>query len=237
MYYASGKQIPEAIRLLEQAIGRDPRYGPALGLAALCCHRLVRDGGSENPEADNRKGADLARRALQLAGDDPGILANAAVVLAALGEDIGTMMVLIDRALALNPSFARGWFHSGVIRLMAGQPDLAIEHARNSLRLSPRARVGFPISVIGQAHFLSRRYDEAVPNLLLAIQDDPTFPPSYRHLAACYAHMGRLDEARDVVERLRTITPAVIPPNLQSRNPEHRDLLLSGLRLAMGEKT
>jgi adenylate cyclase len=237
MYYSSGKQVPEAIRLLEQAIERDPRYGPALGLAALCCLRLVSDGGSEDPEADNRKGADFARRALQAAGDDPAVLASSAVVLAALGEDIGTMMVLIDRALALNPSFARGWFYSGRIRLMAGLPDLAIEHAETSLRLSPRARVGFPFTVIGQAHFVSRRYDEAVPNLLLAIQDDPTFPPPYRNLAACYAHMGRLDEARDVVRRLRTITPAVTSPNTQLRNPELRDLLLSGLRLAMGEKT
>jgi adenylate cyclase len=237
MYYSSGKQIPEAIRLIEQAIERDPRYGPALGLAALCCLRLVSDGGSEDPEADNRQGTDYARRALQVAGDDPGILANAAVVLAGLGEDIGTMMVLIDRALALNPSFARGWFYSSRIRLMAGQPDLAIEHAETSLRLSPRARVGFPFAVIGQAHFVSRRYDEAVPNLLLAIQDDPTFPPPYRNLAACYAQMGRLDEARDVVRRLRAITPAVISPNTQLRNPEHRDLLLSGLLLAMGEET
>jgi adenylate cyclase len=69
------------------------------------------------------------------------------------------------------------------------------------------------------------------------MQDDPSFPPAYRNLAACYAHMGRLEEARDVVRRLRTITAAVISPNLQLRNPEHRDLLLSGLRLAMGEVT
>ena len=61
------------------------------------------------------------------------------------------MTVLIDRALALNPSFARGWFQSGRIRLMAGQPDLSIEHVEASLRLSPRARVGFPFSVIGLA--------------------------------------------------------------------------------------
>ncbi len=147
------------------------------------------------------------------------------------------MSVLIDRALTLNPSFARGWFQSGRIRMMAGQPDLAIEHVEASLRLSPRARVGFPFSLIGQAHFVSRRYDKAVPNLLLAIQEDPSFPPPYQTLAACYAHMGRLEEARDVVRRLRAITPAVMPPNPQLRNPEHRDLLLSGLRLAAGEAT
>ena len=49
---------------------------------------------------------------------------------------------LIDRALALNPSFARGWYFSGLLRLFAGQPDLAIEHFETSLRLSPRDRSG-----------------------------------------------------------------------------------------------
>lgn len=48
---------------LEQAIARDPRYGPALAWAANCCARLVHDNRSEDPEADRLKGADLARRA------------------------------------------------------------------------------------------------------------------------------------------------------------------------------
>jgi pentatricopeptide repeat protein len=235
MFYSSGTQIPETIRLLEQAIERDPSYGPALSLAALCCIRLTSAGWSEDPEADNRRGAEFDRRALQAAGDDPAVLASSAVVLAMLGEDIGIMMVLIDRALALNPSFARGWFQSGRIRLMAGQADLAIEHIEASLRLSPRARVGFPFSVIGHAHFVSRRYDKAVPNLLLAIQDDPSFPPAYQTLAACYAHMGRIEEAREIVRQLRAITPMVVRSATHWRNSEHRELFLSGLRLAAGE--
>jgi hypothetical protein len=41
-------QVPEALRLLEQAIARDPRYGPALAWAANCYRRLVVDGRSEN---------------------------------------------------------------------------------------------------------------------------------------------------------------------------------------------
>jgi adenylate cyclase len=82
---------------------------------------------------------------------------------------------------------------------------------------------------------LSRRFDQAVPKLLLAIQDDPTYPEPYRTLAACYAHMGRLDEAREVVERLRNITPVIVPTFSFLRKPEHRDLFLSGLRLATGE--
>src|SRR5271170_5925802 len=137
MVLSSVQQIPEALRLMEQAIARDPRYAPALAWAAFCCHRLLHDSLSEDPAADRRKGIDFARRALGVTGDDPGVLTNAAQALAYFGEDIGAMMALIDRALALNPNYARGWNISGVVRLWAGLPDIAIEHADVSLRLSP----------------------------------------------------------------------------------------------------
>jgi TolB-like protein/class 3 adenylate cyclase len=237
MVLPSARQIPEALRLMEQAIARDPRYGPALAGAAFCCYRLLIDGRSEDRKADRLKGVDFARRALEVAGDDPGILANVAQPLAYFGEDIGAMMALVDRALALNPNFARGWHISGILRLWAGQPDIAIEHIEASLRLSPRARVGTPLFQVGAAHFFSRRFDQAVPNLLLAIQPDPSLPNPYRYLAACYAHMGRLDDAREILERLRAITSVVIPDARHLRNAEHRELYLSGLRLAMGEAT
>jgi len=61
--------------------------------------------------------------------------------------------------------------------------------------------------------------------------------PTYRFLASCYTHLGRLDEARELVDRLRSITPAVVPSASHWRNPGHRELYLSGLRLAAGEET
>jgi adenylate cyclase len=135
MAVSSVRQAPEALRLMEQAIAHDPRYGPALAWAAFCCFRLLTNDRSEDREADALKGADFARRALEVASDDPGIMANAAAALAYFGEDIGAMMALVDRALAFNPNFARGWFISGLLRYWAGQPDIAIEHAEASLRL------------------------------------------------------------------------------------------------------
>jgi adenylate cyclase len=146
----------EALELLEQAINIDPHYGPALSGAAVCHMRLVQDSWAAEPQASRRKAVDLARQALVVAGNDPDTFANAAFVLASFGEDIGTMIGLVDRALALNPSFARGWFVSGLLRLYAGQPDLTIEHVETSLRLSPRERMGTHVSVIGQAYFFKR---------------------------------------------------------------------------------
>ncbi|HKN09517.1 MAG TPA: adenylate/guanylate cyclase domain-containing protein [Pseudomonadota bacterium] len=224
-----------ALTLLNQAIAIDPHYGPALASAARCQQRLYANGWTGEPEIARRQAGDLARQALQVGGNDPDILVNAPFVLAQLGEDIGSMMALVDGALALNPSFAHGWVQSGTLRLWAGQPDTAIEHVQTSLRLSPRERQGTPLSAIGHAYFFKRQFEEAAVNLLLAVQHDPGFPIPYRCLAACYAHMGRLDEARAILARLRAITPVVVPSHPPFRNPEDRELFLSGLRLAAGE--
>jgi tetratricopeptide (TPR) repeat protein len=232
--------VIEALGLLEQAIAVDRHYGPALAWAAICHMRLRDDGWAEEPETSRRKASNLARQALEVAQNDPRILANAAFVLARYGEDIGAMIGLVDRALALNPGYARGWFVSGALRGWAGHHDLAIEHLEASLRLSPREPTGTPLQAIGGAYFFKHQFDEAVSNLLLSIQDNPGAPPAYRALAACYAHMGRLDEARAIFAKLRTITTTQVvlsDLSLPWRKPEDRELLLSGLRLAIGEAT
>jgi hypothetical protein len=78
-----GRQdLSEAAKLLEQAIARDSRYGPALAFASICHQRLAVDGWAENAEASRRKAITFAHRALGAAGDDPAVLANAAYALA-----------------------------------------------------------------------------------------------------------------------------------------------------------
>jgi hypothetical protein len=109
--------------------------------------------GANDPVADRLKGVDFARRALEVAGDDPGVLPDSALTLAYFGEDMGAMVAMVDRALALNPNYARGWHMSGSLRMWAGEPDTAIKHLEASMRLSPRARVGTSVAVIGAAHF------------------------------------------------------------------------------------
>ena len=121
-----------------------------------------------------------------------------------------------------------------MLRVFAGEPFTAIEHFQNYLRLSPRDRMATYLNGIGEAYFFSRRFDEAAANLLASLELAPSFPVTYRVLAACYTHMGRLDEAREIVRRLRAITPLVMEPATRYRNPELRELFLSGLRRAAG---
>jgi adenylate cyclase len=233
-HFPSERGIVAALDLLRRAIERDPYYASALAGAAFCHMRLHLSGWSKDPDEDQREGLNLARRAIQVRGDDPGVLAWSAYVLAYFGEDIDAAIQLIDRALALNPSYAYGWLWSGWLRLWAGQPQLAISHFESSLRLSPHARTASTLMGIGVAYFFTKRFEDAVAMLLRSLQEQPDWAPSYRFLAASYAHMGRLDDATKIVERLRDITPLIVPNAMHLRNPEHRELYLSGLRVAAG---
>jgi pentatricopeptide repeat protein len=206
-------------------------------LAAHCHQRLELRGWTEDPEAARHTSVDLARQALRVGPDDPDVLALVAFVLGYFGEDIGVSLGLIDRCLALNPSHARGWHWSGLLRLFAGQPDAALEHFKTYLRLSPRERLSTYLNGIGEAYFFGHRFDEAAANLLASLELAPNFPVTYRVLASCYAHMGRIDEAREIVGRLRAITPAVMELGTRYRDPELRELFLSGLRLAASDES
>src|SRR6516162_1642332 len=113
-------RVVQAIDLLRRAIERDPRYGPALALSAWCHLQLDVSGWADCRDTNRRKAVDLARQALRVAGDDPGVLTHAGHVLGYFGEDIKAAIGLMDRSLELNPSFAHGWRWSGWIRLYAG---------------------------------------------------------------------------------------------------------------------
>jgi len=193
--------LAEALELLEQAITREPRCGPALALAATYRVDLENfDWSDDREEQKNREMAvDFARRALNTAADDPGVLGRAAMALGRFGEDIDAALALVDRALALNPSFAYGWYWSGWLRLFAGQADVAIQHFETSMRLNPRSQWGFHLAGIGTAHFVMQRFDGASTALRVSLEEVPSFVPAYRTLAACYGHLGRLDEAQSII--------------------------------------
>jgi tetratricopeptide (TPR) repeat protein len=156
-------------------------------------------------------------------------------VLAYFGEDIEAALALVDRGLALNPSYAQGWILSGLLRLYAGDIGPAIEHLERSMRLNPRAQMGLPLTFLGIAYFFDCRFNLAAPKLLAAIQERPSYSTPHRFLAACYARMGRLSEAREVIAALRGMGAVLEPRVAIWRKPEHQELLLSGLRLAAGE--
>jgi adenylate cyclase len=222
-----------SIGLLEQAIERDPGYGEALVHLSFRHFELHLNGWTHDPASSRQLAIDHTRRALLVAGDDPNVLSRAGYVLAYFGEDIEAAMGFLKQSLTLNPNSAVSWQWIAWVELWSGQPDSAIRSFETSLRLTPREQRANPSMGIGVAHFFAHRYEQARTLLLQSLQQRPNWVPTYRFLAACLAHMGKLDEAREIVARIRPMTSDLIPSATHWRNLENRELYQSGLRLAV----
>jgi adenylate cyclase len=229
--------IKQAIVFLEQAIERDAHYGLALATLALAHSQNFLSGWGEDAAVERKRASAWARRALEAAPDDPSTVTSAAGALLIIGEDTKVLKGLVDGALVRNPSHAFGYLWSGWIRTVSGEADLGIEHFEMSLRLDPRTmRRAFHLTGMGICHFFQRRFDKAAVVLETSFRELPTYPLTMWFLASCYAQMGRLSEAREFAARqgIRPSGPWLIMGS-QFSNPKHRELVLSGLRLATGE--
>jgi tetratricopeptide (TPR) repeat protein len=153
-------------------------------------------------------------------------------VLAYFGEDPEVAAELLDGAMTLNPSFATGWYLSGMSRLYAGQPERAIECFEASVRLNAHDLAGRRTNAgLGFAQFFNRHLDEAIPRLRRVVQEFPHLATPYCMLASSYAQLGFVEEAEGIARRLRASDPLLIPNAVQFRDERHRALLAPGLRL------
>jgi TolB-like protein/class 3 adenylate cyclase/tetratricopeptide (TPR) repeat protein len=233
MGHWSKDQGIEALDLLRQAIALDPNYGLALAAASWCQAQLYICGWAPDLEIARRESLEFARRAVQTAPDDSGALGLVAGALHSVGEPIDGAIALIERSTSLNPGSAFGWFWSGFLRLFAGSTEMSIEHFETSLRLDPRTPLRpFLDTGIAACYFFQRRFEEAVALLVPSLRQVPTYVTTSWILVSCYAHMGRLDEAREIVAHLRKITPSVMPPKTLFLNSTQREFLFAGLHLA-----
>jgi Flp pilus assembly protein TadD len=169
------------------------------------------------------EGARLARRAVELGGDDAVALTRSGHALGHLTGDLDGGIALIDRALVLNPALASAWFLGGFLRAWNGEPDGATEHFARAIRLSPldpemyRMQAGMAL-----AHLFAGRFDTASSWAEKAFRHLPSFLMVVSIVAASHALAGRPDEARRAMNHLRQLDPTLRVSNLADWLPIHR---------------
>jgi TolB-like protein len=129
--------IDEALAQFYQALQLDPDFASACAMAAWCHFWRKVNGWMTDRPQEIAEGARLARRAVELGRDDAVALTRGGHALAHLAGDLDGGIVLIDKALVLNPNLASAWFLGGFLRVWRGEPDAAIEHFARAMRLSP----------------------------------------------------------------------------------------------------
>jgi TolB-like protein len=233
---ASRGAIDEALPMFYEAIQRDPEFASAYAMAAWC-HSLRKANRWVTGPEEIAEGTRLVRRAVELGQNDAVALASSVHALLHLVRDVDSAVASADRALALDPNLATGWFVGGFARIYRGQPEDAIERLARAMRLNPlssdmhRMEVGTAI-----AHLLAGRTEDALSWGQKASSDKAgrAFPIGI--LAAIYAHAGRGDEAGMAMQQLRQLDPDLRLSNLGEwlpfRRPQDLAVFADGFRKA-----
>jgi TolB-like protein/Flp pilus assembly protein TadD len=225
-----------AFQLFLKAIDLDPNYAAAYGMAAYCCHRQRVWGWSDDRKGNLQELAHLARQAAKLGKDDPVALSTAGWVTAFDLRDPEQGAALIDRALSLNPSEAMAWWMSAFAHVWLGEAERAVAHAERAIRLSPRDPMIHQMhSAIGNAYFVSGKYEEAAASAMVGLQVEPDYQPALRLGAAAYGQLGRLEDAKRLLLHLRELFPDLtlsVLKDLLPYRPDHLAAYLDGLRKA-----
>jgi adenylate cyclase len=164
------------------------------------------------------------------------MLTSAAITLMFTG-DIDTAVTLIDRAVQINPNHAQAWSSSGWIRVVLGNPDLAIEHSLKALQLNPLGTYQFlTLTPLAVSYFLTGRDEEARSWADRALADNPNQLPTLRFVAAIKAANGQLEEAKKIVCHILELSPqdkiSQIPVIRHLRRPDYRQKLVDAMLLA-----
>lgn len=228
----------EALRLLDQALGLEPHFVPALLLVDACCAAAVANlwlSLDVLPAALSRA-LRHARVAVQLAPDDADALAALALRTAATTRDDEQAITLAERAVAINPHSSPVLSRAGYACLLVGRAEQALDLFERALRL----RVPDPVTAvvwtgIGYALLALARDAEAIEAGRRAAQHDPESADAFRVLAAALMLSRRADDAGAALRRLLELDPAgsieTIKLRFGIRGPiAHR--LFAGLREA-----
>ncbi len=206
----------EAITLLKRALAIDPSYAPAAAMVAQCRMGQISFGWGVS-DAELAEAAQLAAQALEMGKDDPDALWMGAWAVS-----------FFARAYA--------WSASGWVSCLRNRPEPAIEAFHRAMQLSPLDPLTFTFTGgTAFAHLFSARYAEAVEWATRSLDENPRYTPVLRvKLVAC-AHLGLIEEGRELLQRVLALQPGLTIAGLKaypgmSATPEITSMFAEGFR-------
>jgi TolB-like protein len=220
----------------ERAIELDPRWSRPFSGLAWTHYIDIGAGWTDSIERSAGELVRAARTAIELDPRDP--LAHHALGHAhQVSGDRERAIAAFKHAV--DPADAGGYACAAVYLGMAAPPEEAIAMIEEVIRLSPEdPAMPSYFQGMGYAHFAAERYGEAVEWAKRALESPwgATSAAIYRLLAASYAHLDRLEEARSAALEAARLRPGFSSSRFRlqyaAADPQFVERYLEGLRKA-----
>jgi tetratricopeptide (TPR) repeat protein len=182
--------------------------------------------------------AEWARKAVEI---DPNDADGQAILAWTTGVAEGPCPESWDRvslALSINPSSVWANQAKGAHLLFSGRPAEARHMLSTALRLDPHGPTqGISLTQIAASYYFEGQYLQAQDAAQRAVSRRPgTSSMANRWLSASLGQLGRIDEARDVLQKLVKTSPESIDFYVRNRppwfRPEDHERVVCGLRKA-----
>jgi adenylate cyclase len=226
----------QAEKFFQQAVDLDPTFADGYCGLAVAQMRAVSHF-QTRVQADIRSSAEpLVRRAVSLDGNNAVAFAWLSYALYMRGDPKGAVAEA-ERALALSPNLALGYWRRATALIFSGRPSEGLAGLRVSLRLEPRgANLAPRLTQVAIGYYFSRAYEEAVEAAKQVIRVFPDFPPPYPYLAAAIGQLGHSEEAKVALDEAIAIAPGWFEMYVRNRAPwwrlEDHGHMVDGLRKA-----
>ena len=227
----------EALQLFYRAIELDPHFASAYGWAANRYHIRKMNGWIINKEREYGEAKRLLECAIRYGQDDAVALSRVAFAIAFLFREYDRASALVDRAIAINVNLGYAWRARAWISVYLGEHENALKEVDRAIRLNPIDPENYHLeNARAFALLFLGKYDDACYWAQSALARQPKITPSLRIAAAGHALSGRLDQAREMMRRLRDIDAVMRLSNVKEfapfRREEDVERLTEGFRLA-----
>jgi tetratricopeptide (TPR) repeat protein len=217
-----------ARELFEQAVSLDSKF--ALAHAYLGLALIVEHGYGDAPEAIKRQALDATLAGLRLDSGDARCHLFVGLIYLYRGEHELALHHL-ERSNSLNPNDANCLSAVGSALGLLGRAEEGVELVQRAMRLNPFHPQWYwdDLAIVLYA---AHRYEEAIEaNLRITARKKPWH---HARLAACYAQLGRLEEARAQVAEVLRMKPDFHLSNMDRvyKNSADAEHVLEGMRKA-----
>ena len=206
----------QARTTLERAIALDPTFAAAHALLAEICRSEWMYGWRDDDDALDRA-LELARKGVAL--DDQLPFAHMFLGWIHLWrKEHDQAIAEAERCLSLDPNNAEGHVRLGHMLDFAGRPAEGVPFIEAAMRLDPHYPFLY-IFWLGHAFQSLERCDEAVVAYRRVISRNPDFFYAHMHVAAAYAQLGRMEEAKSEAVEVLTMDPSFSVLRVAGRLP------------------